>query len=276
MTMMTAAAIVGGIGAAGMIGSSLIGANAAGKAAKVQANAANQATELQKQMWEQQQAQQKPFLEAGYAGSNRLMELLGIGGDQGAAGYGSAMKPFSMADFQADPGYNFRLTEGLKALDRQAAARGGLISGGALKAAQRYGQDAASQEYQNAFNRYQINRSNQLNPLQSISGAGQTAANTLTSAGGQYATNAGNLMTSGAAARASGYMGSANAIAGGVGQFVNNMNQQYSLDKILNRNPNGVPDGTGGTGGPGGPGGGGLSTFGSADPYATDLGYLNM
>ena len=52
-----------------------------------------------------------------------------------------------------DPGYKFRLSEGMKALDRQAAARGGLISGNALKATQRYGQDLASQEFGNAYNR---------------------------------------------------------------------------------------------------------------------------
>lgn len=56
-------------------------------------------------------------------------------------------------NMMADPGYQFRLSEGLKALDRQAAARGGLISGSALKGAQRYGQDYASGEYQNAYNR---------------------------------------------------------------------------------------------------------------------------
>ena len=60
---------------------------------------------------------------------------------------------FTANDFQADPGYAFRLSEGQRGLDRQAAARGGLISGSALKAASRYGQDMASQEYGNAFNR---------------------------------------------------------------------------------------------------------------------------
>lgn len=78
----------------------------------------------------------------------------------GVEGYdpSSAFKDFTMSDFQEDPGYGFRLKEGLKAVDSQAAARGGLISGGALKASQRYGQDMASQEYQNAFNRYQGQR----------------------------------------------------------------------------------------------------------------------
>jgi hypothetical protein len=98
-----------------------------------------------------------------------------------------------MQDFQADPGYGFRMSEGMKALDRQAAARGGLISGAALKAAQRYGQDLGSQEYTNAFNRYQINRANQLSPLQGLAGAGQTSANTLGSAAQNYGQNVGGI-----------------------------------------------------------------------------------
>ena len=136
------------------------------------------------------------------------------------ADYGKYARDFSMQDFQADPGYAFRLAEGMKALDRQAASRGGLISGGALKAAQRYGQDLGSQEYQNAFNRYQVNRANQLTPLQSMSGMGQTTAQQLGSAGQNYATNAGNAYGAAAQAQASGYMGVANAIGQGVGQYM--------------------------------------------------------
>lgn len=107
--------------------------------------------------------------------------------------FGKYARDFSMADFQADPGYAFRLSEGQKALDRSAAARGGLISGSALKAAQRYGQDMGSQEYTNAFNRYQTNRANQLNPLQSLAGIGQTSTNAMSTAAGNYGTNIGNI-----------------------------------------------------------------------------------
>jgi hypothetical protein len=146
--------------------------------------------------------------------------------------FGRYARDFSMADFQQDPGYAFRMSEGLKALDRQAAARGGLISGAALRGAQRYGQEAASQEYTNAFNRYQVNRANQLQPLQSLMGSSQTAANTLGQAAGQYAQGAGEAYMGAGNARASGYIGRANALAGaleqGVGsyqgqQFLNNM-----------------------------------------------------
>jgi hypothetical protein len=137
-----------------------------------------------------------------------------------SADFGKYGRDFAMSDYQADPGYAFRLSEGMKALDRQAAARGGLMSGGALKAATRFGQDLGSQEYQNAFNRYQVNRSNQLTPLQSMAGMGQTTAQQLGSAGQNYATNAGNAYGAAAQAQASGYMGAANAIGQGVGQYV--------------------------------------------------------
>jgi len=137
------------------------------------------------------------------------------------ADFGKYARDFSMKDFTTDPGYAFRMKEGLTALDRQAAARGGLISGGALKAAQRYGQDLGSQEYQNAFNRYQVNRANQLNPLQSMAGQGQTSAAQLGNAGQTYAGQAGAAYGAAGQAQASGYMGMANAAAGGLGQYLN-------------------------------------------------------
>jgi len=146
-------------------------------------------------------------------------------------GFGSLMKPFTMQDYQQDPGYNFRLSEGLKSIERGAAARGGLMSGATMKGLQRYGQDAASNEYQNAFNRYQSNQQNQYNRLAGLSGTGQTASNALAQAGGNYAGNAGNLIMGNAVnqgnaqlaagqARASSYggLGSAlgqNSLAGG-------------------------------------------------------------
>ena len=213
-------------------GASLIGgamaSSAASKAAKTQAASADKATELQKQMYEEGVVRQKPFYEAGLTGQNRLMELLGLGGNPNAQGYGSAMRPFGMSDFEADPGYAFRMKEGLKGLDQQAAARGGLISGNALRAAQQYGQALGSQEYQNAFNRYQTNRTNVLNPLQSLLGQAQSTANTLGTSGQNYATNAGNTMMAAGNARASGYTNSADswnrAMGGAAGTIVSGLN----------------------------------------------------
>jgi hypothetical protein len=128
--------------------------------------------------------------------------------------FGSLAKPFGMEQFQQDPGYAFRQSEGMKALERSAAARGGLLSGGTLKGIQRFGQDLASQEYGNAFNRYQVERAARLNPLQSLMGSGQSSANTLTGAAGQLGQGQAQSQLAAGQARASGYVGSANALGG--------------------------------------------------------------
>jgi hypothetical protein len=130
-----------------------------------------------------------------------------------------------------DPGYQFRLKEGMQGLERSAAARGGLLSGGTLKGIQRYGQDMASQEYQNAFNRYQAERTGTLNPLQSLAGVGQSTANTLGTMGMNYANQVGELYQGGANARASGYVGSANAI----NQGISGVSNQYYQNQLMNR-----------------------------------------
>lgn len=220
------------------------GARTARKAAKTQAQAteaaaamqkevAGEQLDLQRRMYEEGVARQQPFLEAGQGALNQLIPLA------------SEYTPFGMQQFEQDPGYQFRLEEGLKALDRQAAARGGLISGGAMKAAQRYGQGLASQEYQSAFNRYQAERAARLQPLQSLAGVGQTTAQQIGAAGqaygqgasnvlGQMGTNVGNLMTAGAQARASGYVGSANAMTSAIGQGLNFYQNQQLLNHLQN------------------------------------------
>jgi hypothetical protein len=140
-----------------------------------------------------------------------------------------------MADYQADPGYAFRLGEGQKALERSAAARGGLISGGALKAATRYGQDMGSQEYQNAFNRYQTSRSNQLQPLGNLMSMGQSAASNQGQAAGNYGTNAGNAYMAAGNAIGAGQLGAANTLAGGIQTGVSSYLNQMNFNDFLNR-----------------------------------------
>jgi hypothetical protein len=166
----------------------------------------NQQNALQRQLYDEQVARQEPFRLSGLQSQNRLNELMGLGANTGSGLYGRYARDFSMQDFQADPGYAFRMSEGLKSLDRQAAVRGGLISGGALKAAQMYGQDLGSQEYQNAFNRYQTNRANQLNPLQSMMGAGQTSVNALGDAAQAYGSGMGSAAQNYASGGGSAFM----------------------------------------------------------------------
>jgi hypothetical protein len=201
----------------------------------MQADSAARAQELQKQMYDEQVARNQPFAQAGLTAQNRLMELLGLGGNAGAAGYGKYARDFGMQDFQADPGYAFRVSEGQKALDRQAAARGGLISGGALKAAQRYGQDMGSQEYTNAFNRYQTNRANQLNPLGSLMSSGQAAVNNQASAAGNYGAQGAAALQAAGQANAAGAMGVGNTWNNALGTMASSYQNQQNFNNWLNR-----------------------------------------
>ena len=208
--------------AGAVVGSALIGASASKSAAKTQASAARDATELQAAQYEQARADQEPWRQAGV---NALGKL------EGMADY----TMFGPEQFSADPGYGFRLSEGRKALAAKSRARGGAVSGTSLKAMQDYAQESASNEFSNAFNRYQIERAAKLGPYQSLAGIGQTATNQLGTLGANYASNAGNLMTSAGAAQAAGQVGAANAITGGVGTYLN-YSQNNSLLNALNRN----------------------------------------
>lgn len=186
-------------GVVASVGMGLYGASENRKAASQASDAATRANEqamaLQRETLDRQQAMTAPYREGGATAQNKLMELLGIGTNTGGAEYGKYGKDFGMSDFVTDPGYLFRLTEGQKAIDRSAAARGGTQSGAALKAATRYGQDMGSQEYGNAYSRYNTNRTNRLAPLGSIATMGANAATNNATQVGNYGTNVGNLIT---------------------------------------------------------------------------------
>jgi hypothetical protein len=215
---------------AAIFGGALLGGSASRSAASTQADAASRASDAQLQMFREQAALQEPFRQAGVRALPQLEAQRNMmpGAFTGQVNLGQ------------DPGYAFRLSEGQKALDRSAAARGGLISGGALKAAQRFGQDLGSQEYQNAYNRaltgYNADVAREAtgyNRLAALAGIGQTATGQIGAAGQNAATNMGNLMTSGAAASAAGQVGAANALTGGLSTYLN-YNQGNNLVNALN------------------------------------------
>jgi hypothetical protein len=185
-----------------------------------------------------------PYTQFGMESTNRLATLMGL---RPGAGSGSLMEQPSIDQLQMDPGYAFRVAEGQQAIDRSAAARGGLQSGAALMAAARYGQDMGSQEYGNAYNRFMANRANVMNLLQGgvntgfgaaqgrgqlagqaanlYSGTGTNVANTLMSNPyGQAMENVGQ-------ARASGYMGGSTAL----GQALQSPAQNYMLYSMMDR-----------------------------------------
>lgn len=164
----------GGKGVANVVGE-FTGANAARDAQRAQEAAAKSANATQLYMFNQQRDDQQPWRQAG----ERAL------GDLGNADF---KRDFTMDDFQADPGYQFRMSEGMKALERSAAAKGGLNSGGTLKALTRYGQDVASNEYTNAYNRFNADRDRRFGRLSQLAGIGQTANSQI----GQAAQNYGN------------------------------------------------------------------------------------
>jgi hypothetical protein len=259
--MPVAGAIIGGVAS---IGSGMIAAKGAKKASRIQDQAAQRSEATQRQMFERQVELQEPFRQAGLTAQQQIMQLLGIGGDASAEGYGGLARSFGQSDFEADPGYAFRQAEGMRALERSAAARGGLLSGNTMRGIQRFGQDLASQEYQNAFNRFQVERAARLNPLQSLMGSGQSAANVLTGATGQAAQNIGQMQLGAGQARASGYVGQANALAGAL-QGIGSAAMQFPLYQAQIGALNRMGTGGAGSGTPGGGIGGGLLSGGDAN-----------
>jgi hypothetical protein len=159
-------------------------------------------------MFNRQVELQEPFRQAGV---NALPELVEA----------SRYTPFGMEQFQEDPGYAFRMKEGLRALENTAAARGGLMSGNQMRGITRFGQELGSQEYGNAFNRYQAERAARLNPLQSLTGMGQTTAANIAGQAGQFGQAMGANIIGAGNARASGYIGGANALSNAVSQGLN-------------------------------------------------------
>lgn len=154
-------------------GASIFGASKSAKAAKDAAKEQRRATQAaiaaEERALTRQIALQEPFRQVGV---NALAQY--------PTAAAPSYTPFGMEQFKTDPGYNFRMSEGLKALERSAAARGILSSGQTLKDITRFGQDTASQEYQNAFSRYMLEsermRQEKLAPLEYQIGLGQAAA----------------------------------------------------------------------------------------------------
>lgn len=209
--------------AAAIVGSSLLSSRAAGRAADAQSAASDRAADLQYQQFREATALQEPWRQAGERALGKLEAI-------------SDYTPFSYNAFTADPGYAFRLAEGQKALERSAAARGGLMSGATGKALTRFGQEMGSQEYTNAFNRYQTERAARLQPLQSLAGVGQTTAQQIGQAGQTMAGNVGEAIMGGANARASGYVGGANALNQGLSTYLNYNQNQNLINALGQRN----------------------------------------
>ena len=171
-------------------------------AAEASAQAAREAAAVQKYMYETTRGDIMPNILAGRESLYSLHDLMGIPYYKAPMDGGEYEKvtPEGGADqIKQRPGYQFRLEEGLKALDRSAAGRGG-FGGRNLKDMMRYGQDYASQEFGNEYSR-----------LAQMAGMGSGAAQNLGTIGAKTAANQGEYIQNAGDARASGYMGAANA-----------------------------------------------------------------
>jgi hypothetical protein len=254
---MPAALIAGGVGS---VVSGIIGGNAAQNAASQQvaqeqkALAIQQANQQQAVSYQNQQlattqGQQQPYLQAGTQGLSSLENLLGVGGGNGQAGYGSLMQGYgsfsapTAAQAEAQPGYQFQLQQGLNSLQNSAAAQGTLLSGGTAAGIEQYGQQAATQDYSNVYNQmlgtyqtnyntFQQNQANEYNRLSGLTNTGQQSADVLAQAQQAAAGNVGNVLTQQSniqgntlgnigAAQAAGTVGQANAYTGAIGNVSN-------------------------------------------------------
>lgn len=230
----------------GTVGSSLIGADAAGDAADAQAGAARDTNATNKAIFDKQVELQAPFRETGLTANNRLAQMMGLVG--GGDANGSLMQSFDASKMYKDPGYAFRMGEGMKGVENSAAARGGLLSGAALKAIQKYGQDYASNEYGNAYGRFNADQTNKYNRLAGLVNTGMGATNQINDAAGQFATRTASVNSDLGDARSAGIMGSANAWANGIGQGSNALMQMiqnpgFTSSQIASANSTNVPYG---------------------------------
>jgi hypothetical protein len=238
---------------------------AATNAAGIQAKSATEAQAEAHRQYDLTREDQSPWLNIGKQNLGKLNEGLASGSfdtpdpgsynpnqyqDPGSFKYGE----FNPGDLENDPGYKFRMAQGLKGIQNTRAGSGSLKSGATLKALLGYGQGLASEEMGNAYNRfsdqrnfannvYQNNRTfgrntfetdrnfganqfqqsyqnrvganqDRFNRLASIAGVGQQAAQNLGAHGANFAQNTGNNLMAGANAQAAGQVGAANAQTG--------------------------------------------------------------
>ena len=214
------------------LGSGILGSRASKKAAEIQSGAADRATQMQYDMNDRARADSMPWLEAGRESLGTLRSMTQPGGE--------FSKALSVGDVQNEPGYQFGMQQGLTGTARQLAKMQGRNGGATLKALTRFGTDYAATKYNDAWNRANADRGFRYNALANLSGTGQQAVNQITSTGMNAANNAGNLTTSGGAARAAGLVGSANAIGNGITGAGNSLLQYQMFNKLF---PN---DGTAG------------------------------
>ena len=202
------AAVVGGT----TLVSGKMQADAVEDAAAMQVAGGDRALAQQLRMFEMGREDMAPYRETGYTALKDIERLMPM--------FTQQFGPEQLEQY-LDPSMAFRMKYGTKATERAANVGGGLLSGNTLRSLTEFGQDLASTEYANAFNRAQTEPTNIFNRLHAISGLGQNAVTTGVQAQQAYGNQASNIMTGQAAAQAAGTVGQANAYAGAIGNIGN-------------------------------------------------------
>jgi len=201
--------------ATAILGSAVIGgavaSRGASKGARAQVEGARLGAETEERMLERQLAETKPFRDLSLQQLNRLAQLYGPEGEY--------VRTPTMQDLMIDPAFSFRLSEGEKALARMQSSRGRFLSGGAIRAGTEFSQRLASEEAANALARRRQQQADVTNALLGIGGYGPALASSAAGAIGQTGSNIAKLPQMGAGqARASGYIGQANALSNALAQ----------------------------------------------------------
>lgn len=165
---------------------------------EAQRSSADRANALQERLYGQQRQDLEPWRAQGLSALSQMADQ-------------DFKRDFTQADFTKDPGYDFRMQEGQKALERSAAARGNLLGGGFAKALTQYGQGFASNEYNNAYNRFNADRDRRYGRLSQMAGIGQNAVSGLMGASQNYGNTMNSNITGVGNAQAAGSIAKANA-----------------------------------------------------------------
>jgi hypothetical protein len=221
-TAIAASAVVGGVSASR---ASKAQAKAAKSAASSQKAIADENVALQRELANQQREDFAPWRDIGEQALNQLWS--GVKSDEFLVGD---------IDVTRDPGYQFRIDQGIEALDKSAAARGRLLSGAQQKGVSEYAQNLASQEYANAYAREANEKARKYNMLSGLSSGGQASAAGQAQSTSQLASSSGNILSNLGNAQAQSQFAQGQARAGayqGMAQSANQAAQNWLTYKIL-------------------------------------------
>jgi hypothetical protein len=223
LSRLKVAVAIGGAAVLGA-GASLAGSSMQSSAAT---DAANSANAIQQQEWNQTQANAAPYLAAGTGALNTITS------DQ--ANQTGFAAPWNPSQVSSTPGYQFTLDQGNQAIQRSAAAQGGLLSGAAAKAMDTYTTGLADQTYNQQYNNYLAGSQQAYNQLAGVAGIGQSTATNLANTGASTANSMANTTAAGitgsANATAAGMVGATNSLTSGAG----NLSQYYMLQGLLGK-----------------------------------------